>query len=162
MTVSFPCRSQYELNDSSHSIQRFRSQFLALHNREDPCQYVPLFAFSSFSNPEYQTLRKLLANAHRVFVTEDNGVGGSPTTTSPPPLGNLLLRGVVSIVDGPYILHFVSSYYFRTITQLRCDVLVLVLSLFARLANIPDVDPTRMQRHRRMSSASASSSKSGR
>ena len=33
-----------------------------------------------------------------------------------------------------------------------------VLSIFARIANIPDVDPTRMQRHRRASSTSSSSS----
>ena len=32
-----------------------------------------------------------------------------------------------------------------------------VLSHFARIANIPDVDPRRMQRHRRASSASSSS-----
>ncbi|KAF8591291.1 CBS-domain-containing protein, partial [Ramaria rubella] len=43
------------------------------------------------------------------------------------------LRGVVSVVD--------------------------VLSVFAHLAGIPDIDPTRMQRHRRASSASSSSSR---
>jgi hypothetical protein len=37
-----------------------------------------------------------------------------------------------------------------------------VLSLFGRIANIPDVDPTRMQRHRRMSSSSSRSSRSSR
>jgi hypothetical protein len=43
------------------------------------------------------------------------------------------------------------------------DFFLLVLSLFARLANIEDVDPTRMQRHRRASSvASSHSSKSDR
>ena len=33
-----------------------------------------------------------------------------------------------------------------------------MLSLFARVANIPDVDPTRMVRHRRASSTSSSDS----
>lgn len=36
-----------------------------------------------------------------------------------------------------------------------------VLSLFGRLANLPDVDPTAMQRHRRASSASSASESSG-
>ncbi|KAI0266126.1 hypothetical protein BC834DRAFT_824223 [Gloeopeniophorella convolvens] len=36
-----------------------------------------------------------------------------------------------------------------------------ILSLFARIANIPDVDPARMQRHRRASSASSHGSTSG-
>ncbi|KAI0726525.1 hypothetical protein C8Q72DRAFT_845797 [Fomitopsis betulina] len=36
-----------------------------------------------------------------------------------------------------------------------------VLSLFARLANLPDVDPTRMQRRRRASSASNNSNSTG-
>ncbi|KAJ3520486.1 hypothetical protein NM688_g9156 [Phlebia brevispora] len=53
-----------------------------------------------------------------------------------PPSVPASLSGVVSIVD--------------------------VLALFARIANIPDVDPTAMQRHRRASSSSGSSVKSGR
>ena len=32
----------------------------------------------------------------------------------------------------------------------------IVLSFFARIARVPDVDPTRMQRHRRASSTSSS------
>lgn len=36
-----------------------------------------------------------------------------------------------------------------------------ILSLFARIANIPDVDPARMQRHRRASSTSSHGSTSG-
>lgn len=40
--------------------------------------------------------------------------------------------------------------------------IILVLSLFARLANITGIDPTRMQRHRRASSSSSQSSKSER
>lgn len=52
-----------------------------------------------------------------------------------PPQHAASLSGVVSIVD--------------------------VLSIFARLARLPDVDPTAMQRHRRASSTSSASSASG-
>ncbi|KAI0754153.1 hypothetical protein C8Q80DRAFT_1137196 [Daedaleopsis nitida] len=78
------------------------------------------------NNTLFYTMQKLLAtNAHRVFVTEESPITGSPSGFS---AANLC--GIVSVVD--------------------------VLSLFARLANIPDVDPTRMQRHRRASSTSSS------
>ncbi|THH04396.1 hypothetical protein EW145_g5555 [Phellinidium pouzarii] len=88
-------------------------------------------------NGSYNQRPRHAANAHRVFITEDlHSHGSSPSATSAPPLvpgpghtatTGVQLRGVVSIVD--------------------------VLALFARLANLSDVDPTRMQRHRRASSA---------
>ncbi|KAI0070841.1 hypothetical protein K474DRAFT_1607926 [Panus rudis PR-1116 ss-1] len=75
------------------------------------------------------TIQKLIATrAHRLFVTDESQIL-SPSSLSSTS-GNL--SGIVSIVD--------------------------ILSLFARIANLPDVDPTRMQRHRRASSTSTSSS----
>lgn len=94
--------------------------------------------------------RMPLANAHRVFVTEESALSGSPTTFTSATPNNLC--GIVSVVDGtsscldficPAATYAHLSYY-------------VVLSLFARLANIQDVDPTRMQRHRRASSTSSS------
>jgi len=73
------------------------------------------------------TMEKILAtNSHRVFVTKEL------TTSSPvmSPCSHSNLTGVVSIVD--------------------------ILSLFARIAKVPNIDPTQMQRHRRASSASTS------
>jgi len=71
------------------------------------------------------TMEKILAtNAHRVFVTKESGAA-SPTLS---PSIHSNLTGIVSIVD--------------------------ILSLFARVAKIPNIDPTQMQRHRRASSAS--------
>jgi predicted CoA-binding protein len=72
------------------------------------------------------TINKLLAtNSHRVFVTHES-TPGSPTMT---PAVSSNLTGIVSVVD--------------------------ILSLFARCAKVPNVDPTHMQRHRRASSASS-------
>ncbi|KAI0320593.1 hypothetical protein OF83DRAFT_1212089 [Amylostereum chailletii] len=95
----------------------------------DGADRYPVYSVSPTSSLSY-TIQKLLAtNSHRVFVT-------SESTHTPPSSGALNVRGnltgIVSAVD--------------------------ILSLFARLANIPDVDPTRMQRHRRASSASSTSS----
>ncbi|TFK87552.1 hypothetical protein K466DRAFT_662933 [Polyporus arcularius HHB13444] len=82
------------------------------------------------NNTLIYTMQKLLAtNAHRVFVTEESPMSSSPSFSAIP--NNLC--GIVSVVD--------------------------VLSLFARIANITDVDPTRMQRHRRASSTSSSDSR---
>jgi hypothetical protein len=41
---------------------------------------------------------------------------------------------------------------------ISANYFLLVLALFARLANIEDIDPTRMQRHRRASSVTSSHS----
>ncbi|KAI9449702.1 hypothetical protein F5148DRAFT_1246200 [Russula earlei] len=62
-------------------------------------------------------------------------ISETPGSASPSTVVRGNLSGVVSIVD--------------------------ILSLFARIANIPDVDPGRMQRHRRASSASSQGSASG-
>ncbi|KAI0760611.1 hypothetical protein C8Q74DRAFT_242298 [Fomes fomentarius] len=105
------------------------------------------------NNTLFYTMQKFLAtNAHRVFVTEESALSGSPTTFTSATPNNLC--GIVSVVDGtssclpqlysiPLPTYAHRSYY-------------SVLSLFARLANIQDVDPTRMQRHRRASSTSSS------
>lgn len=60
------------------------------------------------------------------------------------------LTGIVSVVDSMWIDYFLACTYWNFRTP--------VLSLFARLAKIPNVDPTQMQRHRRASSASSSQS----
>lgn len=91
-----------------------------------------------------------IANAHRLFVS-DEAESINPVL-SPSSPGNL--TGIISIVDSMYInwvLHLVS-----------CVNQYPVLSLFAHLARIPDVDPGRMQRHRRASSTSSHSSYSDR
>ncbi|EIN08199.1 hypothetical protein PUNSTDRAFT_44773 [Punctularia strigosozonata HHB-11173 SS5] len=102
----------------------------------------PVYSVTPSSTLSY-TVQKLIAtDAHRLFVTSD--ASSSPSTlTSPNASGHL--TGVVSIIDSenPRI----------------CRIL---LSLFGRIANIPDVDPTRLQRHRRMSSSSSRSSRSSR
>ncbi|CCM06016.1 uncharacterized protein FIBRA_08260 [Fibroporia radiculosa] len=94
----------------------------------DGIDKYPVYSVSPSSTLFY-TMKKLLATeSHRLFVTDDSPTS-SPTF---PPTSTGNLSGIVSTVD--------------------------VLSLFARVANLPDVDPTRMQRHRRASSASGSSS----
>ena len=65
------------------------------------------------------------------------------------------LSGIVSIVDSTVILR-------PTMLCYLISGVLPVLSLFARLAKVPGVDPTHMQRHRRASSASSQSSKSER
>ncbi|KAI0918330.1 hypothetical protein AcW1_009758 [Taiwanofungus camphoratus] len=93
----------------------------------DGVDKYPVYSVTLSSTLLY-TMQKLLAtDSHRLFVTDDSPTA-SPTFL-PTSTGNL--SGIVSTVD--------------------------VLALFARIANLPDVDPTRMQRHRRASSASASS-----
>jgi len=93
-----------------------------------------------------------LANAHRVFVTQESGPASPILTPSfLGPHGNL--TGIVSIVDSK------SGKGFRSrLKQLSkpSSLLIPVLSLFARSAKIENVDPTQMQRHRRASSASQS------
>ncbi|KAL6298205.1 hypothetical protein BKA93DRAFT_744603 [Sparassis latifolia] len=83
------------------------------------------------SSTLFYTMQKLLAtDSHRLFVTDDTQSNSAASPSSS--TGNLC--GLVSTVD--------------------------VLSQFARIANLPDVDPTRMQRHRRASSVSSQSSSS--
>ncbi|PCH34976.1 hypothetical protein WOLCODRAFT_139671 [Wolfiporia cocos MD-104 SS10] len=109
-------------------------QFVALikepDGSTDGADKYPVYSVSPTSSL-YYTMQKLLAtDSHRVFVTDDAGL----SSPSFPPASTGNLSGIISTVD--------------------------VLSLFARIANLPDVDPTRMQRHRRASSASGSSQSS--
>ncbi|KAF8474400.1 hypothetical protein DFH94DRAFT_636020 [Russula ochroleuca] len=76
------------------------------------------------------TIQKILATNSHRLFV----ISETPGSASPSSGFRGNLSGVVSIVD--------------------------VLSLFARIANIPDVDPGRMQRHRRASSASSHGSPS--
>ncbi|KZT07022.1 CBS-domain-containing protein [Laetiporus sulphureus 93-53] len=82
------------------------------------------------SNTLFYAMQKLLATDSHRLFVTDDSAL-SPTF---PPSSSGSLSGIVSTVD--------------------------VLSLFARLANLPDVDPKRMQRHRRASSTSSQSSSS--
>ncbi|KAI0765772.1 hypothetical protein BC629DRAFT_1293340 [Irpex lacteus] len=77
----------------------------------------------------------LLYTMQKILATNSHRLFVSDDQPVSSPLGTGSLSGVVSIVD--------------------------VLSLFGRLANLPDVDPTAMQRHRRASSASSASESSG-
>ncbi|KAI0064227.1 hypothetical protein BV25DRAFT_1898733 [Artomyces pyxidatus] len=76
------------------------------------------------------TIQKLLATNSHRMFVTSES--GLSASPSPGIKGNL--SGIVSIGD--------------------------ILSLFARVANLPDVDPTRMQRHRRASSSTSSQSSS--
>ncbi|OCB86585.1 hypothetical protein A7U60_g6262 [Sanghuangporus baumii] len=137
-------------SESNHILQMPLQQFVAQIKEpdgstdgEDRYPGTSWISIVSARSTLRYVIEKILAtNAHRVFVTEDMHSGGSSpvapasptsavTTTSQAPLNGVLLRGVVSVVD--------------------------VLALFAQLAGLPDVDPARMQRHRRFSSASSGS-----
>ncbi|KAI0090080.1 hypothetical protein BDY19DRAFT_938323 [Irpex rosettiformis] len=73
----------------------------------------------------------LLYTMQKILATNSHRLFVSDDHPTASPSGTGCLSGVVSIVD--------------------------VLSLFGRLANLPDVDPTAMQRHRRASSVSSES-----
>ncbi|KIK68590.1 hypothetical protein GYMLUDRAFT_36047 [Collybiopsis luxurians FD-317 M1] len=112
----------------SMPLHQFISMIKGPDGSTDGVDRYPVYSVFHTSTMLY-TMQKLLAtNAHRVFVTQESS-GNSPLL-SPMSSGNL--TGVVSIVD--------------------------ILSLFARLANVKDVDPKRMQRHRRASSVSSQAS----
>ncbi|GJE85455.1 CBS domain-containing protein [Phanerochaete sordida] len=78
----------------------------------------------------------LLHAMQKIVATNSHRLFISDDATPSPPARSTTLSGVVSIVD--------------------------VLSIFARLAKLPDVDPQAMVRHRRASSASSTSSLSSR
>ena len=125
-----------------------------------PCTVYVVFPTSTLS----YTIQKLLASpclllsthtlthpvpaahSHRLFVTDnDFAVSSSPSFSH---VGSGDLCGIISIVDSESchpMCHL--SLHHRP-----------VLSLFARIANIPDVDPTQRMRHRRASSSSSKSS----
>ncbi|KAF8155575.1 hypothetical protein B0H34DRAFT_713871 [Crassisporium funariophilum] len=112
-------------------LHQFISQIKEPDGSTDGADKYPVYSVFHSSLLSY-TIEKLLAtNAHRVFVTKESGAA-SPVP-SPAFHGNL--TGIVSVVD--------------------------ILSLFARVAKIPNIDP-QMQRHRRASSASSQSSISDR
>ncbi|KAG2008622.1 hypothetical protein CC2G_014035 [Coprinopsis cinerea AmutBmut pab1-1] len=93
----------------------------------DGVDKYPVYSVLPSSQLHY-TIEKILAtNAHRVFVARESTL--SSPVLGPAAIGNLC--GIVSIVD--------------------------ILAHFATLAGITNVDPTEMQRHRRMSSSSSGS-----
>lgn len=108
------------------------SQFVTLikepDGSTDGADKYPVYSVPPSSTLLYAIQKVMATNAHRLFVTDESQVL-SPNFTGPTGTN---LSGIVSIVD--------------------------ILSLFARLINIPDVDPTRMQRHRRASSSASSKS----
>ncbi|KAJ7064922.1 hypothetical protein C8F01DRAFT_1128760 [Mycena amicta] len=115
----------------SRPLQQFVALIKAPHGSNDGVDRYPVYAVSPQSLLSY-TIQKLLAtNSHRLFITRDTSGSASPLIPSTRTVGNL--TGIVSIVD--------------------------ILSIFARMAHL-DVDPARMQRHRRASSASSHSHRS--
>ncbi|KAG6836948.1 hypothetical protein H0H93_000838 [Arthromyces matolae] len=109
-------------------LHQFISIIKEVDGSTDGVDKYPVYSVSPSNSLAY-TMQKLLAtNAHRLFVTVESRPS-SPIQTSTT-YGSL--SGIVSIVD--------------------------ILSLFARVANITDIDPTMMQRHRRASSTSSQSS----
>ncbi|OBZ67663.1 Protein SDS23 [Grifola frondosa] len=110
-------------------LQQLVSRIKERDGSTDGADKFPVYSVSP-SNTLFYTMQKLLAtNSHRLFVTEESPMSSS-SNFNPGSSGSLC--GIVSTVD--------------------------VLSLFARMANLPDVDPKRMQRHRRASSTSSQSS----
>ncbi|EJD51116.1 hypothetical protein AURDEDRAFT_111788 [Auricularia subglabra TFB-10046 SS5] len=138
------------------SLSAFITLIKAEDGATDGVDKYPVYSVLPSSTLSY-TMQKLLAtHAHRVFLTDDPACPPSPPVSlaglanhhdghlpgTPPSAGSLPmplsalgnLRGVVSVLD--------------------------VLSVFARLLGLEDVDPTRAGRHRRASSASARSGRS--
>ncbi|KAI0337378.1 hypothetical protein BDW22DRAFT_1339921 [Trametopsis cervina] len=76
----------------------------------------------------------LLYTMQKILATNSHRLFVSDDYSPSTPSNTSTLSGVVSIVD--------------------------VLSIFGRLANLPDIDPTAMQRHRRASSSTSSTSSS--
>ncbi|KIJ61533.1 hypothetical protein HYDPIDRAFT_96311 [Hydnomerulius pinastri MD-312] len=126
-----PSQSNHILSTPVHQLI---TQIKEPDGSTDGVDKYPVYVVFPTSTLSY-TIQKLLAtNAHRLFVTDnDFPLSSSPSISNN--LGSGSLCGIVSIVD--------------------------ILSLFARVANIPDVDPTQRMRHRRASSSSSHSSRSG-
>ncbi|KAG7448530.1 uncharacterized protein BT62DRAFT_985826 [Guyanagaster necrorhizus] len=111
-------------------LHKFIAQIKASDGSKDGADKYPVYSVLPTNSMLY-TIQKLLAtNAHRLFVTQDSSSGVSSPVVSYITSGNL--SGIVSIVD--------------------------ILSIFGRMANIEDVDPKLMQRHRRASSSASSHS----
>ncbi|KAF8069013.1 hypothetical protein FPV67DRAFT_1490739 [Lyophyllum atratum] len=143
--IVVPSQSKQILSTPLH---QFISQIKEPDGSTDGVDKYPVYSVSP-SSPLSYTIEKLLAtNAHRVFVTTESRPS-SPILSSTA-YGSL--SGIVSIVDSTSLPHLGKC--------LTSVLFTLVLSLFARLANISDIDPTRMKRHRRASSTSSQSSQS--
>ncbi|KAJ7927470.1 hypothetical protein B0H13DRAFT_1970530 [Mycena leptocephala] len=117
----------------STPLHQFVALIKAPDGSTDGADRYPVYAVSPTSPLSYIIQKLLATNSHRLFITRDTSGSTSPIIASGRIPGNL--TGIVSIVD--------------------------ILSLFARLAHL-DVDPARMQRHRRASSASTNSAHSAR
>ncbi|KAH9018725.1 hypothetical protein EDB85DRAFT_1873549, partial [Lactarius pseudohatsudake] len=102
----------------------------------DGADRYPVYSVFPSSTLSYTIQKVLATNSHRLFVTSESNGSASPSAG---------LRGICPVSSRLHI-HYYSL-------GLACwKVAPTVLSLFARISNNPDVDPARMQRHRRASS----------
>ncbi|KAG2105745.1 uncharacterized protein F5147DRAFT_579324 [Suillus discolor] len=118
-------------SESNHILSAPLHQFVAQIKESggstDGADRYPVYVVLPTSTLSY-TIQKLLAtNSHRLFVIDPD----FEPSSSPGSLTGGGLCGIVSVVD--------------------------LLSFFARIANLPNVDPTQRMRHRRASSSSSSS-----
>lgn len=118
-------------SESNHILSAPLHQFVAQIKEPggstDGADRYPVYIVLPTSTLSY-TIQKLLAtNSHRLFVVDPDF---EPSSSPGSPMGGGLC-GIVSVVD--------------------------ILSFFARIANLPNVDPTQRMRHRRASSSSSSS-----
>ncbi|KAJ2933050.1 hypothetical protein H1R20_g4039, partial [Candolleomyces eurysporus] len=109
-------------------LHQFISLVKAKDGRTDGADRYPVYSCTPSSTLQYAIEKLLATNAHRLFVTRESTL--SSPVLAPSAQGNLC--GIVSVVD--------------------------MLSLFAHLANVEDVDPTEMQKHRRRSRSGSKSS----
>ncbi|KAH8979851.1 hypothetical protein EDB92DRAFT_2118603 [Lactarius akahatsu] len=136
--------------DSVAILEEERCLFIRSYHKSSSDQDAPRLDRWGYRYPVYSvfpsstlayTIQKVLAtNSHRLFLTSESNGSASPSAGL---RGNL--SGIVSIGDSKHI-----HYYSLGLACWR--VALTVFSLFARIANIPDVDPARMQRPRRASS----------
>ncbi|KAH7099682.1 hypothetical protein BKA62DRAFT_283016 [Auriculariales sp. MPI-PUGE-AT-0066] len=134
------------------------AQFIAIIKAEDGAtdgiDKFPVYSVIPTSSLTYCMQKLLATRAHRVFITDDPSCPPSPPVTfaglpSSPAKANAL--------DSPTT----PPMSFATLGNLRGVVSVLdVLSIFARLLGLSDVDPGHAGRHRRASSASIRSRRS--
>ncbi|KAJ2914433.1 hypothetical protein MD484_g5962, partial [Candolleomyces efflorescens] len=109
-------------------LHQFISLVKTKDGRTDGADRYPVYSCAPSSTLQYAIEKLLATNAHRLFVTRESTL--SSPVLGPSAQGNLC--GIASVVD--------------------------MLSLFAHLANVEDVDPTEMQKHRRRSSTSSRTS----
>ncbi|KAG1846108.1 hypothetical protein DFJ58DRAFT_893275 [Suillus subalutaceus] len=124
----------------SRPVPWFVSFFAFICDSTTPPLYV--VPHSTFS----YAIRKLLAtNAHRLFVTDSDF---EPSSSPGSPMGGGLC-GIVSVVDSAYFVHRISC------SSTMPNLYDVVLSLFAPIAYVSNVDPTQRMRHRCASSTSS-------